>query len=183
MCTFLGQSFGNLLAVNTALRQAVAVEKLALVSPFTRLPPARARLVSGMMSLTPQAVYRATARTFGEYAFGPVGDQKNHPFFNALVDANLSLFSRRTSWLVKRDFSTEFRSITMATKVWLGAQDRVVDFEEQRAFFIDLASQLPNYQLSVIPGAGHVMLPSESVTVLKQELLEWLQHENEPQNK
>lgn len=72
-CVFWGQSFGNLLAAAVAERSSLPVEQLLLVSPFTRLPNWKVALGVTVLSLTPPALYRATARLGGSISSVPLG--------------------------------------------------------------------------------------------------------------
>jgi alpha-beta hydrolase superfamily lysophospholipase len=173
-CLFWAQSFGNLLATLVAERGGLTVERFVLVSPFTRLPPWKAYLGALSLRVTPGFLYRATVGPLGRYLFGPAGDQPDHPFFGALRAAPVGDVQRRTSWLRGRRFEAAFERITAPAHVWLGVRDRLVDLEEQRAFFEALAARRANYNLSMIPGSGHVVLPSPAVASARAALAAWV---------
>jgi pimeloyl-ACP methyl ester carboxylesterase len=175
-CIFWGQSFGNLLAAGVARRGGIEIRKVIMVSAFTRLPPLRARAGATVMALTPAPVYRATIKPLGRYLFGPVGDQPDHPFFDALRRGDPAAAARRTGWLRRREFSSLFIDISAPTKVWLGQEDRLVDLSEQRAFFKALATGHTGYELAMIRGSGHVVLPTTAVQRLRSDMLTWIAH-------
>jgi len=169
-CVFWGQSFGNLLAAAVAERSSRSVERLLMVSPFTRLPNWKAALGVTVLSLTPEPLYRATAKLGGRYLFGPAGDQPDHSFFDSLRRTPPGDVARRTNWLRGRTFASLFSSLSAPTHVWLGAEDRLVDLEEQRAFFTDLATRKSHVGLTMIPDCGHMVLPSTAVASTQEQL-------------
>ena len=169
-CVLWGQSFGNLLAAAVAERSSLPVERMLLVSPFTRLPNWRVALGVTALSLTPPPLYRATAKLGGRYLFGPAGDQPNHPFFDSLQRTPPRDVARRLNWLRRRSFADAFSTSSAPTHVWLGAEDRLVDLDEQTAFFSDLAAQQSDVHLTMIPYSGHVVLPSAAVASTRKQL-------------
>jgi pimeloyl-ACP methyl ester carboxylesterase len=173
-CIFWAQSYGNLLATGVSRRGGINIQKLVFVSPFTALPPLTTHLGTLLMYVTPTFLYRATIGPLGRYIFGPVGDQGKHPFFDALRRATSGVVRRRTGWLRSRNFSAHFTETPSPAKVWLGKRDRLVNLDEQSAFFTELARNRSDYQMSMIEGSGHVVLPGNVVSNVRIELLEWL---------
>ena len=169
-CVFWGQSFGNLLAAAVAEGSNLPVEQLLLVSPFTRLPNWKVALGVTVLSLTPPPLYRATARLGGRYLFGPAGDQPDHPFFDSLRRSPPRDVARRTNWLRKRSFASVFSGLSAPTRVWLGAEDRLVDLDAQKAYFSGLAGRRDHVELTMIPESGHVVLPSTAVASTREQL-------------
>jgi pimeloyl-ACP methyl ester carboxylesterase len=173
-CVAWGQSFGNLLAVRAADQPGVQAAKLVLVSPFTDLP--QARVLAGMvsLSLSPRWLYRLTIGPAGRAIFGPVGEQGDGPFIASLRGADPRAIGRRVGWLRSRRYARYFTNVTAPTRVWLGRDDRLLDLSKQRAFFAGLARSRANYSLSMVGGAGHVMLPRRVVRCVSDELRQWL---------
>lgn len=171
---FWAQSFGNLLALSAAQQADVEVTRMVLVSPFTRLPALRARLGALVLQFTPPFLYQQTAGPMGHYLFGPAGDRPDHPFFASLKDSSPSAFARRTRWLQDRDFSELFRTLSTPARLWLGARDRLVDLDQQLAFFTELARRRPNLDVHTLPGAGHVVLDSTATRRARDEMRDWL---------
>lgn len=171
---FWAQSFGNLLALSAAQQVGLEVTRMVLVSPFTRLPALRTRFGALVLQLTPRLLYRQTAGPVGHYLFGPAGDRPDHPFFTALKDSAPSAFARRTRWLQDRDFSDLFRRLAAPARLWLGAQDRLIDLDEQLAFFSELARRRPHLDVHTLPGAGHVVLDSTATRRARDEMRDWL---------
>ncbi len=173
-CIFWGQSFGNLLATGVPEQGGVAAQKFVLVSPFTALPPWRTHIGVISMYFTPTFLYRWTIGLVGKFTFGPVGDQGDHPFFDALRKGTPKGLRRRTGWLRSRTFEGRFNATPAPTKAWLGKRDRLVNLDEQRDFFGGLAESRSDYFLSMADGCGHVFLPSDDVRAVREQLLEWL---------
>lgn len=169
-----GQSFGNLLAATVAQEARLQVNKLVLVSPFTGLPPLRTRLGVLVLQFTPTLLYRQTTKPAGRFLFGPAGDQPNHPFFDALQRGRPQVIARRTNWLQGHTFEDRFRNLRAPARVWLGAEDRLVDLDNQKDFFSGLTQDRTNYHLSVIEGAGHVVLDTDTTRQVRRKLLDWL---------
>jgi pimeloyl-ACP methyl ester carboxylesterase len=169
-----GQSFGNLLVAEVSRRKGLDVRQVALVSPFTGLPQLKIELGLLSMDLGPDWMYRACAEPGGRVIFGPVGDQPHQPFFAALRDASPTDFARRLRWLRSTVFDRAFEASAAPTRAWLGGADRLVDLSAQLTFFRGLARRHADYHLTLVPGAGHVVLPTWIVQRVCNDLVEWL---------
>jgi pimeloyl-ACP methyl ester carboxylesterase len=163
-----GQSFGNLLAIRAAKSKILNVTQLFLVSAFDSLPSLTISTENFAGKWTPALIYRQTIKPVGRYIFGPCGNQRDHPFFDALQRAPGMVFARRTNWLHNRSFRDEFMSISQPANIWLGAKDRLIDLDRQCEFF-GKVSQRSRYTLRMLPDCGHVVLPSDSVERLGEE--------------
>lgn len=162
-CLFWAQSFGNLLATSVAAKGGISVERFILVSPFTELPPWKIMMGVLPLYITPNVIYQATIKPLGQYVFGPAGDQADHIFFDALKRSTVPTVRRRTNWLSGRNFQDTFTAISVPAHVCLGERDRLVNLPEQRAFFEHLEVRNPLFKVTIIPGSGHVVLPSKVV--------------------
>jgi alpha-beta hydrolase superfamily lysophospholipase len=166
-----GQSFGNLLAASVATADVVPVERIAFVSPFTRLPkPLLA--VTPLLSLTPAVLYRVTTPMIGQWLFGPVNGNRDHPFFASLAAMTPRTVVRRAGWLRGRRFVRPFLQMRAPIKVWLGERDRLIDLDDELAFF-QAVTRGDGDQLTLVPDSGHVVLPAGSAKVLRHEVSAW----------
>lgn len=173
-CIFFAQSFGNLLATGVLELNQINVKKLLMVSPFTSLPSLLTGISVAAMYVTPTFLYRATIKPMGRYVFGPVGANGNHPFFGSLAKATSSQVKRQTQWLLNAHFDDQYTSINIPVKTWLGEKDRLVDLQSQLFFFKNLASRKTGFTLALVPDCGHVVLPDEAASFMKEDLYNWL---------
>lgn len=173
-CVFWAQSFGNLLATGVRAQGGINAERFLLVSAFTELPQPLARFTAAAMRVTPTFIYRMTIEPLGRLVFGPVGEESQHPFFASLKRADSPTVQRRTNWLCGHNFSRWFSDLTAPTKIWLGMDDRLVAIDKQRAFFERLAQTRDNFEFSMIPGSGHVILPHGPAEIARKEILDCL---------
>jgi pimeloyl-ACP methyl ester carboxylesterase len=160
-----GQSFGCLLAAVAA--HNLPTQQVILVSPFTRLPRSR-EVVTRLIRWTPRFLYRVTSKPLCRWVFGPVGSASNHPFFAALQNADPRDVARRSAWLRGEDHADRFTVIASLTSAWFGARDRLINLPQQMEIFggMPLGKRIPR----TVAGAGHVILPTESVDILVNEI-------------
>ena len=173
-CTFWAQSFGTLIATAPRLARSVAVRRFVLVSGFSMLAQLKALLATLLLAVTPTWLYRLTIAPMGRWLFGPPGDQPRHPFFAALARGTSPTARRRTSWLRRRSFAAQFADTPAPTRVWLGAHDRLIRLGEERAFFAAQAGRRADYELTMMPDCGHLVLPSRCFPPVWQQLFDWL---------
>lgn len=171
---FWAQSFGNLLAAAIAARGDLDIERFTMVSPFMELPPWKVHAGVLSLAVTPGFLYRATVRPMSRYLFGPAGDQSDHLFFDALHGAPVSNVLRRTRWLRGRRFPHLYEKVNAPARVWLGMRDRLVNLSSQQAFFAELTDGKSNYSMRMVPGSGHVVLPTEAVEMARRDLSAWI---------
>jgi hypothetical protein len=112
--------------------------------------------------------------------FGPAGGQRHHRFFDALRGLPVHVIARRTAWLQGRVFTNSFSGLTAPVKVWLGDRDRLVARKEQTRYFASLCRTRPAWEMSLIRGSGHVVLPAVAQRQARLELLNWLKESNGP---
>lgn len=170
---FWGQSFGNILGILAADSERLKVEHFLMVSAFDSLPALKITFEVLTGRFVPDSVYRATIKPIGRYIFGPCGDQRDHPFFDALERAPGSVFGRRTSWLAHRSFAEYYSRARYHARVWLGSRDRLVDLNRQKSLFMGLARG-GRFTFEMIPGSGHVVLPLECISWISNQLAESL---------
>jgi pimeloyl-ACP methyl ester carboxylesterase len=175
-CALWCQSFGNLLGTQVALGSNLNIDKMVLVSPFTRLPAWKvARVVLGALRLTPGPLYRVFSGLIGRWQFGPAGGNGAHPFFASLKAITPPSLKRRAAWLHGRTFADNFRKLRAPRRAFLGSRDNLVDREEQRLFFESLA---PSIGLDMIAGSGHVVLPPPVIDDARAKLRHWFWSEH-----
>lgn len=171
---YWGQSFGNILAVMVESKLK-RLKKGVFVSPFRELPRLVTHFGSTLLSLTPAFLFKATAKPFGRYMFGPPGDQPDHDFFAALAGMSLDDTVKRIRWMRNRDVSEHFENINNApAKIWLGEKDRLVDLSKEKRYFTQLSKTNSNYALQMIANSGHVALDTNIVTNTAQDIVKWL---------
>jgi alpha-beta hydrolase superfamily lysophospholipase len=175
-CAMWCQSFGNLLGTSVVLSGGLDVEKLVLVSPFTRLPRWKLTpLVLGALRLTPGALYRVFSGLIGRWQFGPAGGNRAHPFFASLKALAPPVLKRRAAWLSGRNFADNFRQLRAPHRAFLGSRDNLVDRKEQQLFFESLA---PSIGLEMFEGSGHVVLPPAVIAEARTQLRGWFWSEH-----
>jgi pimeloyl-ACP methyl ester carboxylesterase len=171
--TLWGQSFGNLLLAGVAPLLASPVRATVLVSPFTGLPSMRTRMAHAVLSITPQALYSASATLVSRGVFGPAPRGTGEAFFAALGRMRIADLCRRVGWLCHGDMAGVFQSLPAPVGVWFADEDRLVDLPRQVAFFTALTRALGG-RTTVLDGCGHVLLPERAVQVAIQEIRDWL---------
>ncbi|MTI87736.1 MAG: hypothetical protein FH748_07190 [Balneolaceae bacterium] len=173
------QSFGNLITARIGNSDQLSIERVCMVSPFKQLPPLLARIAYYSMFVTPTFLYRATIKPMGRYVFGPVGNSyKNHPFFGALTRATSAQVRRQTGWLAGLNYEHLFSELQPELTIILGKKDRLVNIEDEIAFFQQLCSQSNNRKLLLNDNSGHVVLLKNEIKWLKETLLTFLKHQD-----
>ena len=162
-CDVVGQSIGTWLAAEVARLRPEAVRRVVLIATFTRTRAIAVRLSAAFTRITPRPVYRRTTPALMRLTCGPVGDGGDHPFLDGVANSEQEGVARRTRWQVGRDASALLRAITQPVAVFLGGSDRFVP--NRRREFARIASifSRPGDRVTVIAGAGHVLLPSAAV--------------------
>lgn len=165
----LGQSIGTLAAAMVATSgNLLQVRKVVLIATFTRARSRALKLSNGLGRLTPRPLFKLTVVPLMAVVCGPVGDGWRHPFFAAVRRSDPTDGIRRTAWQVDRDFRPVLASVRQPTRVLMGAKDRFVpdagrEIARLREIFGD-------DRVVVVPGAGHVMLPSAAVDRVVAEI-------------
>jgi pimeloyl-ACP methyl ester carboxylesterase len=167
------QSFGAAVLALVLQRRPFDVGRLVLVSPFTRLAAWKVRSARVVTALTPTPLYRRAIPPLARVAFGPPGDDPDFPFFAGLARGTSTDLARRMGWLVGADFAPALTALpAVPTGVWFGARDRLIDRHRERDFFGALARS--SGAVSVVPDAGHVIVPTAAVDQARREIAEWL---------
>ena len=177
-----GHSLGALLATNLASHASLRIAANVLVSPFRALPGPVLEASYWSMAVTPGFVYKRTVAPLGRQLFGPTGGHNDHPFFEAMARCDAEALRRRTGWLRGPHFDLQFATASGPTRVFLGQRDRLIDGRKERAFFGELAARRTDFSLSILPGAGHVVLPDAAVEALSDQVSDWFLRLLRPQS-
>jgi len=171
----LGQSIGTVLAARLATRPGLQPRRVVLVSTFTRL---RTRVLAAsvaVLRITPRWLYARTSPALMRLVCGPVGDGGDHPLFDAVRDSSPEDARTRTGWEVGRDFSVELSALAatgVPALVLVGGADRFVP--DVASVTARLRSLFGPSAVHVVPGAGHVALPSAAVDEVVQRVERFL---------
>lgn len=171
----LGQSIGTILTAQVASQHHLPVRKVALMCTFTILRWRLLRVVAAVTKLTPRWLYRLTSPLTIVMSCGPVGDGWRHPCFEGTRNSDQASVAKRTAWQIKRDFAIDLARIQQPLLILMGDSDRFVPDaarEIERLRFIFAAR--PAARVDVIPGAGHIFLPSLSIRLAVGKLAEFL---------
>jgi len=171
----LGQSIGTILTAQVASRHNLPVRKVALMCTFTILRWQLLRIVAAVTKYTPRGLYRLTSPLTIILSCGPVGDGWHHPCFEGTRNSDQRSVAKRTAWQINRDFAIDLARIQQPLLILMGDSDRFVPNaarEIERLRFIFAAH--PAARVDVIPGAGHIFLPSLAIRLAVGKIAEFL---------
>lgn len=160
----LGQSIGTVLAAQIAGIRGLPVRRIVLMCTFTRLRWGWLRVVNFLLRITPGWLYRLTTRPMMTIACGPVGDGRNHPFFEASRNSNKEGVIRRTSWEINRNFGNDLATINSPCLILMGAKDRFIPNIRKELEALDDVLKGRRAKMIAVPNAGHVFLSSSAIT-------------------
>jgi pimeloyl-ACP methyl ester carboxylesterase len=170
----LGHSIGSIVAAQAADRPDLRVRSVVLIGTFTRLRWRVLGLSRLSATLLPRWFYQLTSAPVMAFVCGPVGDGWRHPFFAAVRASNPAGIAKRIGWEIGRDFSVDLLRVRQPTLVLMGDRDRFVpNIGEELAKLRRLFADRPATVIT-IPGAGHVLLPSASITTAVAEIERFL---------
>lgn len=178
----VASSIGSIVAAQAIGDHAMVSGRIALVGPFTVLDSRRLRGVKRLTELMPRRLYQATAPLLMGWVCGPVGDGRRHPFFGWIRRSDAHQVAKRTGWEIDRDFTPEIKKLTQPVLVILGTDDRFVVSVGQEVAALSAALQNPDAEVRLIPGAGHVLLPSRAVSEAVRLIEHYLGSPDEPQS-
>ncbi len=170
----LGQSIGTILAAQVANSHGLEVGKVIIVCTFTKLNWNKLRLSNIILRLTPGWLYKLSSPSIMAVVTGPVGDGKNHPFFEASKNSDKAGVIKRTSWEINRDFAEDLVKIDTPSLFLMGEKDRFVtsaqkEIERLKRLFVDHPATIVS-----IPNAGHVLLPSQAISTAVSQIEDFL---------
>ena len=168
----VGNSAGGLLAMQLALEHPERVEGVILAAPAVfsgnGSPP-----IAQALANTPQMkrIGPLIARAIGNVEFSSelTAVQKEQAAIGTRVDNWDKALWEFTAVTTQLDLSDRFEQHTQPTLVITGDADNFIPSEES----IRLAGELPNAELAVLPGCGH--LPQQECdTLFLQAVEDWL---------
>jgi pimeloyl-ACP methyl ester carboxylesterase len=171
----LGQSIGTILAAQVASRHNLPVRKVVLTCTFTILRWNVLRWVVSLSKITPTWLYRLTSWPSVAISCGPVGDGGRHPCFAGAREADKRVVAKRTAWQIDRDFSADLVRVQAPLLILMGDSDRFVpNAPREIAKLRTMFAQRPTARVDVIPGAGHIFLPSAAIALAVQKIEDFL---------
>lgn len=171
----LGQSIGTILTAQVASLHNLPVRKVALMCTFTILRWRLLRLVAALTKFTPRWLYRLTSPLTIILSCGPVGDGWHHPCFEGTRNSDQRVVAKRTAWQIDRDFAIDLARIQQPLLILMGDSDRFVpDAAAEIAKLRQMFASHSDTRVDVIPGAGHIFLPSLAIRVAATKIVEFL---------
>lgn len=161
--TVLGESFGGLLVMATALAHPRYFERMILVNTFASFPKrAKINLGVALCSVLPYSLLRIyRARTAPHNLFGDdVVEEDRRTFLENSRRANLEGYFARMRIIRKTDLRPRLSEIKVPALVVAGTEDRVLDAV---AAAREIASRLPRAKVKLLEGTGHAALLSNRV--------------------
>lgn len=171
----LGQSIGTILAAQVATLHNLPARKVVLTCTFTILPWTLLRFVVTVSKITPRWLYRLTSPLTIALSCGPVGDGWHHPCFAGTRQADPRVIAKRTAWQIDRDFAIDLARIQTPLLILMGDSDRFVpNARREIAKLRQLFANQPSAHVDVVPGAGHIFLPSMPIKFAVAKIDEFL---------
>lgn len=166
----LGQSIGTIFAAQLDGGAMIPTRRIVLCCTFTRLRWTALRVSNALLRLTPGPVYRAIAPLSMAIVCGPVGDGADHPFFAASKAARKEGVIKRTAWEIGRDFRADLARVRSSLLVLMGEKDRFVPNVADEVERLERLFGGRDARIRLIPGAGHVVLPSKAIQFVIREI-------------
>ncbi len=172
----LGQSIGTIFTAQVASLHNLPVRRVALTCTFTILRWRLLRVVVVLTKYTPRWLYRLTSPLSIVLSCGPVGDGWHHPSFEGTRNSDQVIVAQRTAWQIDRDFAVDLARIQQPLLILMGDSDRFVpnaanEIAKLRRMFASRADA----RVDVVPGAGHIFLPSLAIRVAAARIAEFFQ--------
>ena len=163
--TFLGESFGGLLTMATALERPELFERMILVNTFPHFAQ-RAKINFGVLafSLLPYALVKAhRTRTARHVLFGDdVSEEDRRLFREKTRVVPYEGYVSRLRIIRDTDLRPRLKDIKIPALVVAGTRDRLLDSVTAARL---MAERLPRARLKLLEGTGHVALLSGRVRV------------------
>jgi pimeloyl-ACP methyl ester carboxylesterase len=171
----LGQSIGTILTAQVASLHNLPVRKIALMCTFTILRWRLLRIVATLTKFTPRWLYQLTSPLTIILSCGPVGDGWHHPCFEGTRHSDQRSVAKRTTWQIDRDFAIDLTRIQQPLLILMGDSDRFVpDAATEITKLRRMLAAHADARVDVIPGAGHIFLPSLAIRVAATKIAEFL---------
>jgi pimeloyl-ACP methyl ester carboxylesterase len=163
--TFLGESFGGLLTMATALERPELFERMILVNTFPHFVE-RAKINLGVLafSLLPYALVKAhRTRAARHVLFGDdVSEEDRRLFREHTRVVPYEGYVSRLRIIRDTDLRPRLKDITIPALVVAGTRDRLLDSVTAARL---MSERLPRARLKLLEGTGHVALLSDRVRV------------------
>jgi 3-oxoadipate enol-lactonase len=163
--TFLGESFGGLLTMATALRHPELFERMILVNTFPYFAQ-RAKIKFGVLafSLLPYALVKAhRTRTARHVLFSEdVSEEDRRLFGEHTRVVPFEGYVSRLRIIRDTDLRPRLKDIKIPALVVAGTRDRLLDSVSAARL---MAAELPRARLKLLEGTGHTALLSGRVRV------------------
>lgn len=169
----LGQSIGTVLAALASVQLGEHVNKVALMCTFTKLNWSKLRLSNFFMATMPDFLYKASSGPTMAYVCGPVGDGKDHPFFESSKIAPKKNIVKRTAWQIGRDFAEDLKRVEKPLLIIMGEKDRFVRNSQKEIERLREIFQGRDAVIKTTSKGGHVFLNSPSIKFAVSELTEF----------
>lgn len=170
----VAESFGGAVALRMALDHPDLVRGAAIVNSFARYPsPGRLRVSRALAPLVTPSLFRLGRRALAPWAL--FGARRNPEVVRAFQAVGGTWFDdgyrRRLRMIQGLDLVAELPRLAAPVALFAADRDRIVrSVSAARA----MLAALPDAELQVLPGAGHLVLPLEDEPW--PERLERLQH-------
>lgn len=167
--TFLGESFGGLLVMSTALAHPEMFERMILVNTFPHfVQRAKIHLGVALFSLLPYSLMKAHRTRAARLVLfsSDVSAEDRQMFHQHTGVVPFEGYLSRLKIIRDADIRTRLSEIKVPTLVVAGTADRLIDSVSAARM---IAAKLPRAKLKLLEGTGHTALLSGRVRVR-----EWL---------
>ena len=158
----LAESFGGAVALQTALHAPERIAGLAIVNSFCHYR-SRARLAMTRLAapLLPRWAFNVGRKALAPWSlFGRRREREAIAEFRAAAGGDFGIaYRRRLRMIAGLDLRPRLEEITQPVTFFVGSKDRVVDSLRSAKV---MAAAMPDAQIEVLDGAGHLILPLRS---------------------
>lgn len=163
--TVLGESFGGLLVLASALAHPSLFERIILVNSFASFPNrAKINLGVALYSILPYSLLKAyRTKTAGSTLFSDDTDEEDRLAFRENTrDVSPEGYLSRLRIIRSTDLRSRLREIKVPVLIVAGTEDRLLNATEAARV---MADGLPRSRLKLLEGTGHMALLSNRVRV------------------
>lgn len=162
-CLVVAESFGGAVALQLALDHPELVRGLIVVNSFVRFPAqVRLRLGWRLSALVPRVAFDAFRRLLGPwFLFADRHDRRAIADFQALWGTFFDEgYRRRMGMITRLDLRERVRELVQPLALLASTRDRIVPSCSTMPV---IERAVPQATLEVVEGAGHLILPLESL--------------------
>jgi 3-oxoadipate enol-lactonase len=163
--TVLGESFGGLLTIATALARPELFSRIILLNTFPWFQQrAKINLGVALFSILPYSLFKAyrTRRSRDELFSEDISDEDRRKFHELTQVVSREGYLSRLRIIRDTDFRERVKQIQIPALVIAGSNDQLFDSVGYGRF---LSSRMPRAKLKILDGTGHVALLAEGVRV------------------